>query len=193
MSDRARAEAQQKARDYLRTRATLLPPDQIRERIADAYGSLASVLAEVPIDLAGRRPGEGEWSIQEIVDHLVETYRPGVDELRCLLAGERPPDPPIPASLRSKAPRLRPWPWLVDELAHVHEDVMKTLETVTPGFETAARAPLVMVVNVKTDGGGLEPFDWIEDLDWKAYAVVSWRLHAIDHLRQAQRVLAALR
>ena len=32
---------------------------------------------------------------------------------------------------------------------------------------------------------------WIEELDWKAYSI-TWRLHVIDHLKQARRVLAAL-
>ena len=31
----------------------------------------------------------------------------------------------------------------------------------------------------------------VEDLEWKAYAI-TWRLHAIDHLHQARKVLAAL-
>jgi hypothetical protein len=32
---------------------------------------------------------------------------------------------------------------------------------------------------------------WVEDLEWQAYALVSWRLHALDHLKQARKVLAA--
>ena len=132
----------------------------------------------------------GEWTIQEIVDHLVETYRPGVDELRCLLAGQRPPGEPVPASLQSKAPHLRPWPWLLGELHRLNADVLGLLAAVPPQFETTARAPIVMVVNVPRPGGGFDPLHWVEDLDWKAYAIASWRLHPIDHLNQAKKVLA---
>jgi hypothetical protein len=32
----------------------------------------------------------------------------------------------------------------------------------------------------------------VEELDWKAYAIV-WRLHVLDHLNQARKVLAAAR
>ena len=39
--------------------------------------------------------------------------------------------------------------------------------------------------------GRIVPLHWVEDLDWKAYAIV-WRLHVIDHLKQAKKVLAAL-
>ena len=50
-----------------------------------------------------------------------------------------------------------------------------------------------MVVNVEDTGGALVPMEWVEELDWKAYAMVSWRLHTIDHMKQARAALAALR
>ena len=49
-----------------------------------------------------------------------------------------------------------------------------------------------MVVNVAGPDGRVRPLHWVEDLDWKAYAIV-WRLHAIDHLKQLKKVLAAAR
>ena len=48
-----------------------------------------------------------------------------------------------------------------------------------------------MVVNVKDAEGRTAPLHWVEDLDWKAYALV-WRLHVVDHLNQARKVLAAM-
>jgi hypothetical protein len=59
-------------------------------------------------------------------------------------------------------------------------------------FATAARVPLVMVVNVTGADGSSRPLHWVEEIDWKAYAMASWRLHAIDHMKQARKVLAAL-
>jgi hypothetical protein len=47
------------------------------------------------------------------------------------------------------------------------------------------------VVNVIDEGGTVVPLHWIEDLDWKAYAI-TWRLHVLDHLKQARKVQAAL-
>jgi hypothetical protein len=57
-------------------------------------------------------------------------------------------------------------------------------------FTTSARVPIVMVVNVK-DGPAVTPIEWIEELDWKAYAIVSFRLHTVDHLKQVRTALAA--
>jgi hypothetical protein len=185
------AQTKTKAREYFRTRGTLVPASTIHERIADAFDALDSFLAPIPAAAAARAPIPGEWSIQEVVDHLIETHRPGLDELWCLLAGRRPPGDAIPASLQSKAPLLRPWPWLREELGRVHGEILRTLVAAPPDFVTDARAPIVMVVNVTDEDGKLVPLHWVEDLDWKAYAIV-WRLHVIDHLKQAKKVHAAL-
>jgi hypothetical protein len=184
-------EAKAKAREYFRTRGTLASAASVRERIADAFGALAAFLEPISAATAARAGLSGEWTIQEIVDHLVETHRPGLDELWCLLAGRRPPGEPIPASLQSKSPLHRPWPWLRAELDRIHGEILRTLSAAPPDFATAARAPIVMVVNVPEENGQLVPLHWVEDLDWKAYAIV-WRLHVIDHLKQARKVHAAL-
>lgn len=191
MSEDRAAEARAKAREYLRTKGTLTPAPVIRERIAEAFRAFDAFLTPLSAARAARASIPGEWTIHEIVDHLVETHRPGLDELWCLLAGRRPPGEPIPAGLQSKAPLLRPWPWLLEELRRVHGEILRTLDAAPPDFATDARAPLVMVVNVKDAEGRTAPLHWVEDLDWKAYAVV-WRLHVVDHLGQARKVLAAM-
>ena len=188
--DRA-AGARAKAREYLATKGTLAPLPVIRERIAEAFRAFDAFVTPLSAAQAARASIPGEWTIHEIVDHLVETHRPGLDELRCLLAGRRPPGEPIPAGLQSKAPLQRPWPWLLEELRRLHGKILETLEATPPGFTTDARAPLVMVVNLKDAEGRTSPLHWVEDLDWKAYAVV-WRLHVVDHLGQARKVLAAI-
>ena len=187
----AEARAQERARSYFSSKAALSPAE-IREQIVAAFDALDAVLESVPPDRITQRPLPGEWSIGEVVDHLVETYRPGVDELRCVLAGRRPPGEPIPAALQSKAPLLRPWAWLLEELRRTHRDVLDLISAVPADFETDARVPIVMVVNVAGADGSSRPLHWVEDIDWKAYALVSWRLHAIDHMKQVRKVMAAL-
>jgi len=187
----AAADAKARALDYFKAKGTLASATEIRERIADAFDALETFLEQISAETAARVGIPGEWTIQEIVDHLVETHRPGLDELWCLLAGRRPPGDPIPAGLQSKAPLQRPWPWLRAELARVHGDILRALASTPAGFSTDARAPIVMVVNVPDEHGRPVPLHWVEDLDWKAYAIV-WRLHVIDHLKQAKKIYAAL-
>lgn len=180
-----------KAREYLSQKGTLLAPREIHERVRGAFAATEEFLIGVSESEARQRPAPGEWCIQEVVDHLVETHRPSVDELRCLLRGERPPGAPIPAGLQSRAPLERPWAGLVGELGRLHAEVLEILSGLPDGFASAARAPLIMVVNVKNPDGSEGPLHWIEELDWKAYAVV-FRLHEIDHLKQARRALEAV-
>ena len=184
-SSKAETEARERAQAYFDSKAGLAPAE-VRAQVAAAFDSLAAALGEVRPERAAVRTIADEWSAQEVVDHLLETFRPGVDELRCLLAGVRPPGAPIPASLQSKAPSLRPWPWLLDELRRSEQDVLDLLSAAPAGFAGPARAPIVMVVNVPDAA----PLHWIQDLEWKAYALVSWRLHTIDHMKQIRRVLA---
>ena len=126
-----------------------------------------------------------------MVDHLVETHRPSLEELRDLLAGRRPPGEPIPAGLQSRDPLARPWPGLLGELKRLQTEVVDALGA-APDRLTGARAPVVMVINVKEADGSETPLHWIEELDWKAYAIV-FRLHVLDHLNQARKVLRAVR
>lgn len=191
MNSDVETQAKEKAREYFRAKASELPALAVRERVAEPLRAFEEFVAPLSARQAARATIPGEWTIHEVVDHLVETYRPGLDELWCLLAGRRPPGEPIPASLQSKAPLLRPWPWLLDELRRLRTETLRTLGDVPADFATEARAPLVMVVNVTDAQGRTTPLHWVEDLDWKAYAIVSWRLHAIDHLKQARKVLAA--
>lgn len=183
---------QARARAYLRARGTDAAAADIARQVAAAFAAVEAAVATVDAERARRRAQDAEWSVQEIVDHLVETHRPGLAELRDLLAGRRPPGLPIPPGLQSRAPLERAWPALLDEMRRVHADIVRTLEAVPADFTTDARAPVVLVVNRKQpDGSPAPPRQWVEELDWKAYAIV-WRLHAVDHLNQTRKVLAAL-
>jgi hypothetical protein len=54
------------------------------------------------------------------------------------------------------------------------------------------RARVVVIMNAEATDGVTVPLAWEDEIDWKAYAVFL-RLHAIDHLNQARKVLAALK
>jgi len=76
-----------RAREYLRDKGSLLPVSQIHERVGAAFAATETLLDGVTEGEARRRAIPGEWTIQEVVDHLVETHRPSIDELRDLPAG----------------------------------------------------------------------------------------------------------
>jgi hypothetical protein len=177
--------------DYLRDNGTQALTATIRRRVATAFDNLEKLLRGVDATRAARRAWTTEWSLHEIADHVLETHRPSRDELRELLTGHRPPGPPIPASLQSKDPLARPWPALLDELARVHAEIVADLAAAPDDYPTNVRAAVVVVMNADTSDGSTVPLTWEDEIDWKAYAVFL-RLHAIDHLNQARKVLAAL-
>jgi hypothetical protein len=180
-----------RAREYLARHGTHATASSIHARTATAVEAIDRLVADVPAAVAAGVPVPGEWSLHEIVDHLIETHRPSLDELRCLLARRRPSGAPIPASLQSKDPLMRPWPWLVREMKQVHADILSAVGDAPPDLPTTARAPVVMVFNAEDSKGGTVPLHWEDEIDWKAY-VMFLRLHLIDHLNQAKRTLAAV-
>src|SRR5271166_5359171 len=81
--------------EHLRTRAVSLGPGGIRDRVRVASTEFESAAAAVSEDEARRRPIPGKWTIAEIVDHVAQTQIRSAEELRHLLAGRRPPSPPV--------------------------------------------------------------------------------------------------
>jgi len=168
---------------HVRSRGTDAEPDAVYQKLASAYATFDSLLAELGVEAATAVPAPGEWSVRDVADHLLESERAGLDELRCLVAGEAPPGPPVPASLRSKAPHRRPWPWLVAEVARTHADI---LAAVAEGPAPAPGEPTAPAVFWAEVGG--QPTEWIEELDWRAYAAVL-RVHTLEHLAQIRAIL----
>jgi hypothetical protein len=187
----ARAALRVRVRDYLRDNGTNAPAPVIRRRVAQAFENLDKFLRAADPARAARRATPEEWSLHEIADHLLETHRPSRDELRDLLAGRRPDGPPIPASLQSKNPLARPWPALLDELGRVHADIVADLAAAPDAHPTDVRARVIVVMNAEATDGSTVPLEWEDEIDWKSYGVFL-RLHAIDHLNQARKVLAGL-
>jgi hypothetical protein len=181
-----------KAKEYFHQKGTALSSAQIHERVGAAFAALETFLEGVSEEEARARPLPAEWTIQEVVDHLVETHRPSLRELRDLLDDRRPAGGPIPASLQSADAMGRCFVDLLGDLRAVHAEVLGVLSA-APDRMTAARAPLIMVINVREPDGREAPLHWIEELDWKAYAVTAFRLHELDHLNQAKKTLKAAR
>ena len=180
---------QQRALDYARRRGTEAPVDAIRERVVTAFATLDALLETIPADVAPERRSTSAWSIQEVVDHLVESDRPAIDQLAQLLAGESPAEP-IPASLQSAAPLEKNWSGLRAELRAIYSDLVALLAAATGDEPTTATAPVQMVVKCAGPDGTLEPVTWVERFDWKAFAILL-HAHNREHIAQIQRILGA--
>ncbi|HSF40797.1 MAG TPA: DinB family protein [Thermoanaerobaculia bacterium] len=180
---------QLRALAYAQKRGTEAPLDSIRTRVAGTYSALAALVEAVPAVVARERRSTSGWSVQEVVDHLVESDRLAVDQLGRLLAGESV-DNPIPASLQSPHPLDRDWTALLHELRAVHQDILGLLGAATDDLPLTATAPVWMVVKCAGPEGTLEPVSWLERFDWKAYSILL-HAHNREHIAQVERILNA--
>ncbi|HEV8240639.1 MAG TPA: hypothetical protein VGS57_14815 [Thermoanaerobaculia bacterium] len=180
---------QQRALDYARRRGTEAPLDAIRERVAATFTTLDALVEMIPMELARQHRGTSTWSIQEVVDHLVESDRPAIEQLAQLLAGHDVAEP-IAASLQSVTPLAKDWTSLRAELRGIHRDLLALLAAASGDEPTTVAAPVQMVVKCARPDGSLEPVSWLEHFDWKAFAILL-HAHNREHIAQIQRILAA--
>jgi hypothetical protein len=110
--------------------------------------------------------------------------------MRALMEGRHSPVSPIPAGLQSARPMARRWDDLRASLRGLHRDVIALLDA-APDRRTEARAPVIMVINVRQADGAVKSLHWTELCDWKACAVI-FRLHELDHLTQIRKTLRAI-
>jgi hypothetical protein len=176
--------------DYLKTRAAEMSTAMIRERIRTAVQELETAVAAVSATQARLRPIEGKWNIAEVVDHIAQTQIRGTEELRHLLAGRRPPLPPVYEALRSGAGQWAPWELLREEL-HAANQAMLDLLASAPD-QAAPDGPTVKTVMVTLralPSGATEPQIYFAELGWKEYALLQ-RLHLLDHRTQVKNLRA---
>jgi hypothetical protein len=178
--------------EYLKTRASEMNGPVIRSKIHSAALDLEDTVAGVSGPASHIRPFDGKWSIAEVVDHIAQSQVRGSEELRHLLAGRRPPLPPVYEALRSGAGHWAPWETLVEDLRDANRAMIDVLAGASD--ETAADASTVRTVLValrKLEDGKSEPQIFFAELGWKEYALLQ-RLHLIDHRRQIKSLLMAI-
>lgn len=179
---------QKQALDYLRRKGTEAPVAEIRSKVEETFQELDALLEGIPEHVVRVWPRPGRWCVQEVVNHLLVSHRPVVEELAALLRGEVPRGGPIPANLQSADAMEKDWLALIRELARVHAEMASLVRTAPEDVSLEVRAPVAMVVKVRGEDGGLRPVQWQAELDWKAY-VMAFRAHALEHVAQIRKTL----
>lgn len=178
--------------EYLRARSEEMTASAIRERIRAAARELESAVDSVSPDHCRLRPIEGKWTIAEVVDHISQTQIRGTEELRHLLAGRRPPLPPVYEALRSGAGQWAPWNLLVEELQDANRAMLDVLDGASDSVPDASpTVKTVIVALCKREDGTERPQIYFAELNWKEYALLQ-RLHLLDHRTQVKKLHAAI-
>lgn len=164
--------------------------DAIRSRVAATYSEIETIAEGVSAERAQRRPAPSSWSVYEVIDHLIQSDQPAVDQLKELLRGQSV-DTQIPAGLQSPQPFTTDWPALLNRFRAVHQQILTLLDSATDDIPLTGTAPVEMVVKRAAPDGTLQPVHWIERFDWKAYAILL-HAHNREHIGQLQRILGSL-
>ncbi|HEU5320872.1 MAG TPA: DinB family protein [Methylomirabilota bacterium] len=175
----------QRVLDYIHSRAEGMRAAEIRARVHAAGAELEAALDGVGAADARRRPPDGGWSAAQVVDHVAQTTIRVAEELRHLLAGRRPPGPPVYESLTSGAADRVPWEELRAGLRAASAEVDAILSAADDATPRAARVTAILVVSRREPDGRVVTDTWPEELDWKAYALVQ-RLHLLEHRGQVR-------
>jgi hypothetical protein len=178
--------------DYLRTRAATLDAPRIRARVRAAGLELEAALSGLGEADARRAIRPGEWTVAQVVDHVAQSTVRAAEELRHLLAGRRPPGPPVYEGLLSGAAHRVPWPELVEGLRQARAELDAVLaETArrSPPDDGAPTVPTILTTGAPEAGGGAALV--AAELGWKEYALVQ-RLHFLDHREQIRGLRRAL-
>ena len=180
---------QERALAYLARKGTSARVEVLCSELRGAFHSLEERFSLVGTEQRERRPSEGRWSAHEILDHLVVSHEPAIEQLAALVRGETPEGVAIPAGLQTPASRLDTWEQLISRLQSMHVHLITLVESASEDTPLSGRALVEMVVKVPGADGELTPVHWLEPLDWKAFAQAI-RVHSLEHRHQLERVLA---
>ena len=187
-----------KMMEYVHSRAQTLTAFEICERTRAAAAELEKIVASADERDVRRKPFPGKWHMADVVDHISQTQIRGAEELRHLLAGRRPPGPPVYEALKSGASEWAPWATLVGGLHDANVEMIAILETAAREEERSGGAEIsdvptvltLMVATTKLPNDELVAQLWFAELKWKEYALLQ-RLHLLDHRTQMKKLIAA--
>jgi hypothetical protein len=178
---------QQRALDYLARRGTNAAAEELHSQLRHAFRSIDDLFADVRIEEREAQPAPGKWSAHQILDHLVLSHEPAIEQLASLLAGVSPSGVAIPADLQSTDDERPSWDELIDRMRGMHRQYASMIGAASDALSLEPKAVIEMVV--KIDGA---PVHWFERVDWKAFAQ-GVRVHTLEHRAQLERALRALR
>ena len=169
----AEQDEQQKLQGYWRSQGAKLSAEQIRDRIQEASDEFLSVVQVAPEALVRKAPAAGEWSLAEILDHVVFTLERVTGVIGGLITG-RKPAAPLEIGATTGIATL-PWPELLVRLRR----------------SQAALSALLTANRHEPHVDLRFPEGYFGEINWKEYALIL-RLHYKDHAGQAGKTLETL-
>ena len=169
-----REERIQRVRTHLKDQVARGPAHMKAVLLAESEKVLAlsADLSEAEAEL---RPAPDEWSVTQVMQHLVGSYERNKERLAALTAGRAYTGPPSRPGMLPEAP-LGPFAQVRRLYAEARDAIVGLVENADPN------AHLELTTDHSTFGA----------LNWPAWAVFTLDVHARDHVGQIEKVRVAI-
>jgi DinB family protein len=148
-------------------------PEALVDLVTTSQERFLGVVDPLADDLASRKPGEDEWSLRELIRHVIDAEERVATLVHDLARGARP------AGGREAGMMLeddgRPFAEFVAQLREVNASLLQALRTLPtePNLVEKANHPFFGPLNCK---------------EWAAFQ----RVHDEDHVQHAGKIIAAV-
>jgi len=166
-------DVRERVTSYIKYQATK-PPDAIVALVRESQAKLLDVIADVDEATAARKPAPDEWSLRELIRHVVEAES-GVARLVGRLAAGEAPDGRTGAGAVGSDDGTT-FADYVHRLRETNAELIAAIEALpaAPDLEATSPHPFFGPLNCK---------------EWAAFQ----KVHDEDHVQHARKILAAVR
>jgi hypothetical protein len=149
--------------------------DAILELVATSQQRYIDVVGALSDDAAAKKPSDDEWSVRELIRHVISAERGVASLVRDLSRGVKPtPSDDTRGAGNAMPDDGRPFAGFVDELRKTNETMLQAIRDLpaSPNVTERAKHPF---------------FGDLNCLEWAVFQ----RVHDEDHVQHAQKILAA--
>jgi hypothetical protein len=158
---------------YIRQEASKTP-EEIARLVAASQDQFTAKIAGVGDDVAALRPSADEWSLRELIRHVILAEASFARMVAALARGDAALEAALPAAGGMLDDDGRPFAAYVAQLRNTNTYMLDTIRSLgaSPDITTTALHPLL---------GPLNCVEW----------AVAQRIHDLDHVQHAGKLLVA--
>ncbi len=148
-------------------------PDAILELVRTSQQRFLDVVSQLDDEIAARKPAPDEWSVRELIRHVIDAEQSVALLVRHLSRGERPPGGG--GAGRMVEDTGQPFREFVTRLRGANTELLDQIRSLPAGPDLEMKAPHPF-------------FGPLNGKEWAAFQ----RVHDEDHVQHAQKILAVV-
>ena len=169
-------EVRQRVVDYIKYQADTRSRAELEDLVRESQQRYLDAISGVDEKATAVSPGEGQWSLRELLRHVIAAERGVAAIVRSTAAGrETTSVKPGRAIGMQIADDGAPFSALLDQLRDTNADMLQAIRSLPDDADTETTFP----------------HPWFGPLNCIEWAVFQ-RVHDTDHIQHAQKILAAI-